>query len=62
MVSLVVTKHFFTVSGKTDSFKSVDRIKKALSASGHMGKLTIQSAGLDIDRKTVTFRIRGQHD
>lgn len=62
LVSLNVSKRFFTVSGKTDSFKSVDRIKKALSSAGHMKKLAILSAGLDIDRKTVTFRIRGRHD
>ncbi len=62
MVSLSVTRRFFTVSGKTDSFKSVDALKKAFEATGHMRDLTIQSAGLDIDRKTVTFRMRGRHD
>ncbi|MCL4485026.1 MAG: hypothetical protein M1537_01595 [Nitrospirae bacterium] len=62
MVSLNVTRRFFTVSGKTDSFKSVDKLKKAFEATGHMRDLTIQSAGLDIDRKTVTFRMRGRHD
>ena len=62
MVSLTVTRRFFTVNGKTDSFRSVDALKKAFEATGHMRDLSIQSAGLDIDRKTVTFRMRGRHD
>lgn len=62
MVSLTVSRRFFTVSGKTDSFRSVDALKKAFEATGHMRDLSIQSAGLDIDRKTVTFRMRGRHD
>ncbi len=62
LISLNVTRRFFTVSGKTDSFRSVDTLIKAFSATGHMRDLVIQSAGLDIDRKTVTFRVRGRHD
>lgn len=62
LVSFDLTPRSFTVSGKTDSFRSVDRIKKSLASTGHLKDLSIQSAGLDIDRKTVTFRIRGRHD
>jgi hypothetical protein len=62
VVSVNVTKSHVIVSGKTDSFKSVEQIRKGLAASGHMRKLAILSAGIDIDRKTVSFRIRGRHD
>lgn len=62
LVSLSITRRFVTLSGKTDSFRSVDTLKKSFAATGLMHDLSIMSAGLDIDRKTVTFRMRGRHD
>ena len=62
LVSLAISRRFVTLSGKTGSFKSVDALKSSLAATGMIHDLSIQSAGLDIDRKTVTFRMRGRHD
>jgi len=62
LVSLSITRRFVTLSGKTDSFRSVDTLKKSFAATGLMHDISIMSAGLDIDRKTVTFRMRGHHD
>lgn len=62
LVSLAISRRFVTLSGKTGSFKSVDAIKSSLAATGMIHDLSILSAGLDIDRKTVTFRMRGRHD
>ena len=62
LVSLAISRRFVTLSGKTGSFKSVDALKRSLAATGMLHDLSIQSAGLDIDRKTVTFRMRGRHD
>lgn len=62
LVSLAISRRFVTLSGKTESFKSVDAIKSSLAATGMIHDLSILSAGLDIDRKTVTFRMRGRHD
>ena len=62
LVSLSISRRFVTLSGKTGSFRSVDAFKSSLAATGLIRDISIQSAGLDIDRKTVTFRMRGRHD
>ncbi|MGC8529987.1 MAG: hypothetical protein ACP5OP_07310 [Leptospirillia bacterium] len=62
LVSLSISRRFVTLSGKTGSFRSVDAFKSSLAATGRIRDISIQSAGLDIDRKTVTFRMRGRHD
>ena len=62
LVSLSISRRFVTLSGKTGSFRSVDAFKSYLAATGLIRDISIQSAGLDIDRKTVTFRMRGRHD
>ena len=62
LVSLSISRRFVTLSGKTGSFRNVDAFKSSLAATGLIRDISIQSAGLDIDRKTVTFRMRGRHD
>jgi hypothetical protein len=51
-----------TLSGKTASFQDVEKIRTALLKTPHIRSLVVQSARLDIDRKTVAFRLGGIHD
>ena len=62
MVSVSIGKHSLTLSGKTASFQDVDSIRTALLATPHIRTVSVQSARLDIDRKTVAFRMGGTHD
>lgn len=62
MVSLSIGKKSLTLSGKTASFQDVEKIRTALLKTPHIRSLVVQSARLDIDRKTVAFRLGGTHD
>ena len=62
MVSLAIGKKSLTLSGKTASFQDVEKIRTALLKTPHIRSLVVQSARLDIDRKTVAFRLGGTHD
>lgn len=62
LVSLSIGKKSVTISGKTVSFQNVDRIRASLMKTPHIRSLVVQSARLDIDRKTVAFRLGGTHD
>ncbi len=62
MVSLSIGKKSLTLSGKTASFQDVEKIRTALLKTPHIRSLVVQSARLDIDRKTVAFRLGGIHD
>jgi hypothetical protein len=62
MVSVSVGNRRLSLSGKTDSFQHVETVRQALLKSPHIRSLSVQSARLDIDRKTVAFRLGGIHD
>ncbi|MCL4461954.1 MAG: hypothetical protein M1297_09665 [Nitrospirae bacterium] len=62
MISLAIGKKSVTLSGKTASFQDVEKIRSALLKTPHIRSLVVQSARLDIDRKTVAFRLGGTHD
>jgi hypothetical protein len=62
MVSVSVGNRRLSLSGKTDSFQHVEAVRQALLKSPHIRSLSVQSARLDIDRKTVAFRMGGLHD
>ena len=62
MISLAIGKKSLTLSGKTASFQDVEKIRTALLKTPHIRSLVVQSARLDIDRKTVAFRLGGTHD
>ncbi len=62
MVSVSIGKHSLILTGKTASFQDVDRIRTSLLSTRHIRTLSVQSARLDIDRKTVAFRLGGTHD
>ncbi|MHB8421465.1 MAG: hypothetical protein ACYC9S_00010 [Leptospirales bacterium] len=62
MVSVSIGTHSLTLTGKTASFQDVDKIRASLLSTPHIRTLSVQSARLDIDRKTVAFRMGGTHD
>lgn len=62
MVSVSIGTHSLTLTGKTASFQDVDKIRTSLLSTPHIRTLSVQSARLDIDRKTVAFRLGGTHD
>ncbi|MHB1285505.1 MAG: type II secretion system protein L [Leptospirales bacterium] len=62
MVSVSIGKHSLVLTGKTASFQDVDSIRSSLLSTRHIRTLSVQSARLDIDRKTVAFRLGGTHD
>lgn len=62
MVSVSVGNRRLSLSGKTDSFQHVETVRQALLKSPRIRSLSVQSARLDIDRKTVAFRLGGIHD
>ncbi len=62
MVSVSLGSRRLSLSGKTDSFQHVEAVRQALLKSPHIRSLSVQSARLDIDHKTVAFRMGGVHD
>ncbi|MHB1562912.1 MAG: type II secretion system protein L [Leptospirillum sp.] len=62
LVSLSIGAKSLNLSGKTDSFEHVEIIRTELLKNPHIKELSVQSARLGIDRKTVTFRMGGTHD
>ncbi len=62
LVSLSIGAKSLNLSGKTDSFEHVETIRTELLKNPHIKKLSVQSARLGIDHRTVTFRMGGTHD
>jgi hypothetical protein len=62
LVSLSIGAKSLNLSGKTDSFEHVEVIRTELLKNPHIKELSVQSARLGIDHKTVTFRMGGLHD
>jgi len=62
LVSLSIGAKSLNLSGKTDSFEHVETIRTELLKNPHIKELSVQSARLGIDHKTVTFRMGGTHD
>ncbi len=62
LVSLSIGAKSLNLSGKTDSFEHVEVIRTELLKNPHIKELSVQSARLGIDHKTVTFRMGGIHD
>jgi hypothetical protein len=62
LVSLSIGSKSLNLSGKTDSFEHVEVIRTELLKNPHIKELSVQSARLGIDHKTVTFRMGGLHD
>jgi general secretion pathway protein L len=57
---MVVDPEVVQVRGETDTFNTVDTIKKALEPSEYFGAVTISSANLDQSGKRVQFEIKLQ--
>jgi Tfp pilus assembly protein PilN len=57
---MVIDQETVRVSGKTDTFNTVDSIKNGLETSRHFSGVTISSANLDRTGKRVQFEIKLQ--
>ena len=55
---MVIDTETVRISGKTDAFNEVDKIKNNLETSNQFSKVTISSANLDRTGKGVRFEIR----
>ncbi len=62
LVSMSIGAKSLNLSGKTDSFQHVETVRQELLKNPHIKELSVQSARLGIDKKTVTFRMGGLHD
>jgi len=57
---MVIDQETVRVSGKTDTFNTVDNIKNGLETSKYFSGVTISSASLDRTGKRVQFEIKLQ--
>jgi Tfp pilus assembly protein PilN len=57
---MVIDQETVRVSGKTDTFNTVDSIKSGLESSRYFSGVTISSANLDRTGKRVQFEIKLQ--
>jgi hypothetical protein len=55
---MVVDTDTVLMKGETDTFNTVDMIKKGLEPSDYFGSVTISSANLDRSGNRVTFEIK----
>jgi Tfp pilus assembly protein PilN len=60
MSRMVIDQETVRVSGKTDTFNTVDSIKTGLETSRYFSGVTISSANLDRTGKRVQFEIKLQ--
>jgi general secretion pathway protein L len=60
MTRMVVDPETVRISGKTDTFNTVDNIKNRLEPSAYFNAVTISSANLDREGKRVQFEIKLQ--
>jgi len=58
VMSMVVDPEAINIKGETDTFNTVDIIKKGLEPSEYFSAVTISSANLDRSRKRVQFEIK----
>lgn len=58
VLSMVVDPEIVQIKGETDTFNTVDIIKKGLEPSKHFSTVTISSANLDRSGKRVRFEIK----
>jgi general secretion pathway protein L len=58
VMSMVVDPEAVNIKGETDTFNTVDIIKKGLEPSEYFSAVTISSANLDRSRKRVQFEIK----
>jgi len=58
VTSMVVDPETVNIKGETDTFNTVDIIKKGLELSEYFSAVTISSANLDRSRKRVQFEIK----
>jgi general secretion pathway protein L len=58
VLSMVVDPETVQIKGETDTFNTVDSIKKGLDPSGYFSEVTISSANLDRSGKRVQFEMR----
>ena len=58
VMSMVVDPEAIKIKGETDTFNTVDIIKKGLEPSKYFSAVTISSANLDRSRKRVQFEIK----
>jgi hypothetical protein len=60
VIRLVVDPEGVQIKGETDTFNTVDIIKKGLEPSEYFSAVTITSANLDRSGKRVKFEIKLQ--
>ncbi|MBW1858367.1 MAG: PilN domain-containing protein [Deltaproteobacteria bacterium] len=58
VMRMVVDPETVNIKGETDTFNTVDIIKKGLEPSEYFSAVTISSANLDRSRKRVQFEIK----
>jgi hypothetical protein len=58
VLSMVVDPETVQITGETDTFNTVDSIKKGLEPSPYFSEVTISSANLDRSGKRVQFEMR----
>ena len=58
VMSMVIDPEAINIKGETDTFNTVDIIKKGLEPSEYFSAVTISSANLDRSRKRVQFEIK----
>jgi len=58
VLSMVVDPETVQLKGETDTFNTVDGIKKGLEPSAYFSEVTISSANLDRSGKTVQFEMK----
>ncbi|MBW1912772.1 MAG: PilN domain-containing protein [Deltaproteobacteria bacterium] len=60
ITSMVVDRESVRISGKTDTFNTVDSLKNGLKPSEYFSTVTISSANLDRTGKQVQFEMKLQ--
>ncbi len=60
MSRMVIDQETVRVSGKTDTYNTVDNIKSNLEASQYFSAVTISSTNLDRSGKQIQFEIKLQ--
>jgi general secretion pathway protein L len=60
VIRMVIDPEVVQIKGETDTFNTVDIVKKGLEPSEYFSKVTISSANLDRSGKRVTFEIKLQ--
>ena len=60
MSRMVIDQETVRVSGRTDTFNTVDTIKSGLESSTYFSSVTISSANLDKSKKQIQFELKLQ--